>query len=162
METIRILGIDPGLSNTGWGIIDSRGTDVSIVDYGNIVTKKNTSHAERLHIIHKALVKVVRQHRPEVMAVESLYFARNVKSAMAVAEARGVAILAGTSAGASCVEYTPLQIKQAVVGYGSASKDQVTRMVQAIAGMQDAADTSHAADALAAAVCHSNFLKIKI
>jgi crossover junction endodeoxyribonuclease RuvC len=159
-KIVRILGIDPGLSNTGWGIVDTRGAEIRAVGCGGVTTPKDVDMGLRLRLIYNGLCEVVADYQPEYAAVEALFFARNVKSAMVVAQARGVAILAATSGGAEFCEYTPLQIKQAVVGRGRATKQQVELMVQTIGKLPQPPPHDHAADALAAAICHANFIKL--
>ena len=159
IQTLRILGIDPGLANTGWGVVDMRGYDLYGAGSGSIRTPSSASLAVRLKTIHDTLIEIVREYRPQVVSIEKLFFAQNVKTAMVVAQARGVAILATTQNGAQLAEYTPLQIKQAVAGKGRATKTQVQKMVRVLVRLDEAPTTDHAADALAAAICHANFAK---
>lgn len=159
-KIIRIMGVDPGLSNTGWGVIDCRGHEIRAVGCGDVKTAKELDLGRRLQMIHAELRELTAAYRPQAVAVETLYFARNVKSAMVVAQARGVAVLAVTLDGAQLCEYSPSQIKKAVVGRGNAKKKQVRLMVQTIARMDRPPPSDHAADALAAAICHSNFIKL--
>ena len=159
-KIIRIMGVDPGLSDTGWGVIDCRGHEIRAVGCGEVRTAKELDLGRRLQLIHAELRELTAAYQPQAVAVETLFFARNVKSAMVVAQARGVAVLAVTQDGAQLCEYSPSQIKKAVVGKGAAKKDQVRQMVQAIARMEQAPTSDHAADAIAAAICHSNFLKL--
>lgn len=153
---MRILGIDPGLSNTGYGVIDHDNQQSHLVVHGCIVTKSDEPVAARLKTIHDTIVQVIEQTKPEVVALEKLFFSVNVKSAMAVGEGRGAAILATAHAALPLAEYTPQQIKQAVSGSGKAGKDQVTRMVTVLLALQGAKMTSHEADALAVALCHAH------
>ncbi len=153
---MRILGIDPGLSNTGYGVIDHEANQSRLVDQGCIITRPGESTAARLKAIYDGLSLVIAQTCPHVVAIEKLFFSINVKSAMAVAEGRGVAILATANAELPLSEYTPQQIKQAVSGSGKAAKDQVLRMVGVILALRDTPATSHAADALAVAICHAH------
>lgn len=156
VQTMRILGIDPGLSNTGFGVIDHHNNQSHLVDQGCIITKPRTETAARLKAIYDELSAVIAQTRPDAVALEKLFFSINVKSAMAVGEGRGVAILATASAELPLAEYTPQQIKQAVSGSGKASKEQVLRMVSVLLNLKDKPATSHAADALAVALCHAH------
>jgi crossover junction endodeoxyribonuclease RuvC len=158
-KIIRIMGVDPGLSDTGWGVVDCRGHEIRAVGCGDVKTSKELDLGKRLQLIHRELRELAIAYQPHAVSVETLYFARNVKSAMVVAQARGVAVLAVTGEGAQLHEYTPSQIKQAVVGRGNATKSQVHQMVQTIARMDQPPSSDHAADALAAAICHSNFTK---
>lgn len=153
---MRILGIDPGLSNTGYGVIDHESNQSRLVAHGCIVTKTRDETSVRLKAIYDGLSETIEKIQPDAVAIEKLFFSINVKSAMAVAEGRGVAILATASAELPLAEYTPQQIKQAVSGSGKAAKDQVLRMVGVLLNLQDMPATSHAADALAVALCHAH------
>lgn len=162
---MRIIGIDPGLASTGYGVIDTDGRRSVLVECGTVKTSARESMPERLRAIHRELTDVVKRTKPTAVAIEGLYFVQNITSGIAVAQGRGVAILAAVDAIAESLgvepemgEYTPMQIKQAVVGYGKASKMQVAQMVRTILRLDDmkATGTSHAADALAAALCHAH------
>ncbi len=154
---MRILGIDPGLGNTGFGVIDHEANQSRLVVHGCITTKSTEDTAQRLKAIYDGIGEVIQKTRPEAVALEKLFFSVNVKSAMAVGEGRGAAILATATANLPLAEYTPQQIKQAVSGSGKAGKDQVLRMVGVILSLKDdTPDTSHAADALAVAICHAH------
>lgn len=153
---MRILGIDPGTGTTGFGVIDVKRGKPSMLAGGVIRTKPNTPLPERLKIIHNDLVGLIREFEPEVMSVEKLFFAQNVTTAIAVSHARGVVLLAGEEAGLQIYEYTPLQIKQAMTGYGRASKAQIQEMVRVMLGLKVRPTPDDAADALAAALCHSH------
>ncbi|MFC1600978.1 crossover junction endodeoxyribonuclease RuvC [Candidatus Sumerlaeota bacterium] len=159
-KILRIMGIDPGLASTGWGIVDMCGYELAAVGCGTITTSKTLPPGERLRMIYDSLTGVVEQFQPRVVAVEKLFFSRNVKTAMDVAQARGVALLAATSGQAELAEYTPIQVKQAVVGKGRATKKQLARMVCVVVSLREAPPSDHAADALAVAVCHANFAKL--
>lgn len=156
---MRIIGIDPGLANTGYGVIDHNASQSRLVVAGCITTNPKDAVAQRLKVIHDELAAVIEQARPDEASMEQLFFCNNMKTAISVAQGRGVAILATAHAGLPLGEYTPLQIKQAVVGYGKASKAQVLTMVKAILGLGEAVGTDHAADALAAALCHAHTSK---
>lgn len=153
---MRILGIDPGLANTGYGVIDHERNQSCLVAQGCILTTPTQDTAARLKAIYDGLSQVIAETRPDAVALEKLFFSINVKSAMAVGEGRGVAILATASAELPLAEYTPQQIKQAVSGSGAAGKEQVLRMVSVLLGLHDAPATTHAADALAVALCHAH------
>jgi crossover junction endodeoxyribonuclease RuvC len=152
----RIIGIDPGLANSGWGIVDASSNKMKYIAHGCIETKAGCPRAERLFLIYTAIREVVREYSPQEAAIETLYFAKNVTSAITVAEARGVLSVAMAEAGIFVREFTPLEIKQAVVGGGRAEKKQVQEMVRLILGLQEIPKPDHAADALAAAVCAAN------
>lgn len=153
---MRILGIDPGLSNTGFGVIDHEGNQSRLVAQGCIVTRSGEATAARLQTIYDGIMQVIEETAPEAVALEKLFFSVNVKSAMAVGEGRGVAILATAKAELPIAEYTPQQIKQAVSGSGKAGKEQVQRMVSVLLALRETPATSHAADALAVALCHAH------
>ncbi len=144
-----ILGIDPGLENTGWGVIDD-----GVVDMGVIVTKKSQSSQERLRKIFEEVKAIIKKYQVSEVAMESLYFAKNAKSALKVAEAIGVIKIAAEELSVKVYEYTPLQIKIALVGYGRAEKEQVEVMVREELLIRGEIKPSHAADALAAALTH--------
>ncbi|MEI7634870.1 MAG: crossover junction endodeoxyribonuclease RuvC [bacterium] len=156
---MRILGIDPGLASTGYGVIDTDGHSSRLLECGCVSTRPGEPLAERLERIHDELAAVIEKWRPETVSLEQLFFCANVRTAVSVAQGRGVAILATAKARIPLAEYTPLQIKQALVGYGHASKPQVEKMVRAILGIRENLATTHAADALAAAICHAHSLK---
>jgi crossover junction endodeoxyribonuclease RuvC len=151
---VIVLGIDPGLRNTGWGVIEQRGSTLRCIAYGCITTESHRSVPERLADIHGAIVAVIERYGPHECAVESVYFGTNAKTAFATGQARGVALLAAATMAVG--EYGPGEIKMAVVGSGDADKEQVQYMVRAILGLKDIPRPDHAADALAAAICHAN------
>lgn len=151
-----VLGIDPGLANTGYGVVQRVGGRLRALDGGVIETAPQLALERRLASLHAQLAQLVEQHRCEAVALEALYFGANAQSAFAVGQARGVCMLAAGQAGLPCCSYTPQQIKAAVCGSGRAGKDQVARMVQALLALPDAPTSDHAADALAVAVCHIN------
>ena len=154
-----ILGIDPGLAHTGWGVVETRGTTCRARAYGCIATKASEPIDVRLGRICRTLGEVIEKYGPAELAIESIYFGENTKSAIATAQARGAAIVACSSAGLKVGEYTPMQIKQAVVGTGAADKHQVAYMVRSILALDHEPRPDHAADALAAAVCHANVVR---
>ena len=151
-----ILGIDPGLAHTGWGVVETRGTVCRARAYGCVATRADEPIDVRLGRICRTLAEVIEKYGPTELAIESVYFGENTKSAIATAQARGAAIVACSSAGLKVGEYTPMQIKQAVVGTGAADKHQVAYMVRSILALDHEPRPDHAADALAAAVCHAN------
>jgi crossover junction endodeoxyribonuclease RuvC len=151
----RIIGVDPGLASTGWGIIDSGGSRIRYVAHGCIETGTETSHADRLFFIHEEFCRVLELYNPGESAIEKLYFARNVTSAMAVAEARGVLIMALARRKLPVTELTPNAIKKGVVGENSADKRQIQEMVRVILGLKEIPSPDHAADALGAAICRA-------
>lgn len=153
---MRILGIDPGTGILGFGIVDlSPGGKVKLVDGGVIKTPVKQADSIRLKTIYDELTDIIKQNKPDVMSVEKLFFAQNVTTAMSVSQARGVVLLCGEQNSLDLFEYTPLQIKQAVTGYGKADKKQVQEMVKVILGLSTVPKPDDAADALAAAICHS-------
>ena len=150
-----ILGIDPGLAKTGCGVIKLEKGKVKPLTYGVISTKPKEPLSQRLKIIYEDIREICREYQPDVASIESIFFAANVKTAVAVAQARGVAILATEEGGLDLVEYSPLQIKQAIVGYGRATKKQVQEMVRVLLSLDQLPKPDHAADALAVALCHA-------
>jgi len=149
-----VLGIDPGTAITGYGLVRSDGEVLSLVDYGVITTPSDRAMPERLQTIYRELTSLIEEHRPTDIALEELFFAKNVRTALNVGQARGVAILAAANAGLKVHEYTPLQVKQAVVGYGRATKDQIQQMVKMLLGLDFVPQPDDAADAIALAICH--------
>ena len=151
---MRILGIDPGTGILGFGVIDvDKSGTLNLVDAGVIRTPVKEDDAVRLHTIFEELSDIILQTRPSIMAVEKLFFARNVTTAMTVAQARGVVLLLGQQNGLALYEFTPLQIKQAITGYGKADKKQIQEMVRVLLRLKETPRPDDAADALAAAIC---------
>ena len=155
---MKIFGIDPGSNRTGYGCIDYSGSQYRLVTYGAIATPPRASFPEKLRCIHSELVTLLATHQPACVAVESLFHARNVQSALKLGHARGVAVLAAAQAGVTLVEYTPSEIKSAVVGYGRAEKQQVQQMIKLLLELDDIPTPHDAADALAVAICHAHQL----
>lgn len=151
-----ILGIDPGLAIVGWGVIDYNGNRFKTVDYGAIQTPAGMPTEQRLVEIHRQLCRLLERYRPTVMAVEELFFNTNITTGIRVSQARGVILLSAAEAGVEIAEYTPLQIKQAVVGYGRADKRQVIGMVTRLLGLREPPHPDDTADALAIAICHAH------
>lgn len=152
-----VLGIDPGIAITGYGLVrtDDR-SDYECITYGVVTTKAGLPDAERLKIIYDELTQLILLHRPDSSAVEKLFFQKNVKTAISVGQARGVAMLTLAEAHLPITEYTPNEIKQTVCGYGNAGKAQVQRMVQTLLRLEELPKPDDAADALAVAICHIN------
>lgn len=161
---MRILGIDPGIAIVGFGFIDKIGSKLVPVQYGSIQTEAHKDPGLRLKEVYDATVQLIAKYKPEALAIEKLFFNRNVTTAFTVGQARGVMILAGVQAGLPIAEYTPLQVKQAVVGYGKAEKRQVQEMVKILLKLSAVPKPDDVADALAVAICyaHSSSLQTKI
>jgi crossover junction endodeoxyribonuclease RuvC len=152
---MRIIGIDPGTGILGFGIIEVHGTKTLLVDAGVIRTPVHEDDAVRLQTIYEELTDIIVDTKPQLMSVEKLFFAQNVTTAMTVAQARGVVLLCGKQAGLTLFEYTPLQIKQAITGYGRADKKQMQEMVRVLLQLEEIPKPDDAADALAAALTHA-------
>jgi crossover junction endodeoxyribonuclease RuvC len=152
---MRIIGIDPGTGILGFGVVDVIKGKARMVTAGVITTPAHTPIDERLEEIFDGLTEIIAETKPEVMSIEQLFFARNVTTAISVAQARGVAMLTGRRAKLPIAEYTPMQIKQTLTGYGKADKKQVQEMVRLHLGLKDAPKPDDCADALAAAITHS-------
>jgi crossover junction endodeoxyribonuclease RuvC len=156
---MRIIGIDPGTGILGFGVIDIEAGKPTMVDAGVVRTKVHQPLDERLVEIYTSLCEIIAENKPKIMVVEKLFFAQNVTTAISVSHARGVAMLAGKLAGLEIVEYTPLQIKQALTGYGRADKKQMQEMVRIQLGLKTIPKPDDCADALAAALMHSTALQ---
>jgi crossover junction endodeoxyribonuclease RuvC len=157
---MRILGIDPGTGILGFGVIDiDPSGNISLVDAGVIRTPVNEDDSIRLLTIYDELAEIVAHNKPDVMSVEKLFFAKNVKTAMTVAQARGVVLLLGMQSKLDLYEFTPMQIKQAITGYGGADKKQIQEMVRVLLKLKEVPQPDDAADALAAAICCSMTLR---
>ena len=151
-----VLGIDPGLANTGYGVVAQRQGRLVALDGGTIQTRSGLPIERRLIDIHAAVDALLAEHEPDGVALEELYFGQNVRTAFAVGQARGVVLLAAGQRGLPCESYTPQAVKSAVCGNGRADKEQVARMIAALLSLPAPPSTDHAADALAVAVCHHN------
>ncbi len=156
---MRILGVDPGTGILGFGVINVDGGKSQLVDAGVIRTPVKEDDAVRLQTIYDELSDIIAATKPAVMSVEKLFFARNVTTAMTVAQARGVVLLCGRQAGLTIYEYTPMQIKMAITGYGKADKKQVQEMVRVILGLNEAPKPDDCADAIAAALIHAQTVR---
>jgi crossover junction endodeoxyribonuclease RuvC len=155
MDEMRILGIDPGTRITGYGLIEKRGNRLIHIDNGAIYTRAENSLSDRLQIIYNGLCRVIEQYVPQAVAVEQIFVAKNALSALKLGHARGVAMLAGVNASLPVTEYSAVQVKSAVVGYGKAGKTQVQQMVRVLLNLPEIAQED-ASDALAVAICHAN------
>ncbi len=147
-----VLGIDPGIAITGYGVVKSTGDLISAVDSGCLETAAGTPSWVRLRSIHDGILRLVENHSPDAIAVEKIFFCRNTTTAMSVGEARGAALVAAAACGAPVHEFTPMQVKQAVTGYGKADKQQVQAMVKTLLGLRQAPSPDDVADALAVAI----------
>jgi crossover junction endodeoxyribonuclease RuvC len=150
-----VIGIDPGAANTGFGVVRTMGDRMAALDGGVIETAPDLPVEERLAQIHDSLSQLVVWHEPKAMALEDLFFGKNVASALSVGEARGVTLLAAAKHAVPCFDYTPQAVKKAVCGSGSADKDQVQQMVATLLGLPEPPSPDHAADAFAVAICHA-------
>ncbi len=150
-----VMGIDPGFANTGFGVVRLEGTRLAAIDGGVIEAPPEEAPEKRLARIHESVAELIAWHEPEAVALEELYFGKNVRSAIGVGQARGVVMLAAAERGARCFDYTPQAVKMAVCGHGGADKAQVQQMVAALLRLPEPPQSDHAADALAVAICHS-------
>ena len=153
-----VLGVDPGSLVTGYGLLERKGNQMTCVHLGAIASARDVPFYERIHRIFHSMVEIMEQYRPQEMAIEDVFFAKNVKSALKIGHARGAVLVAAVESDVKIFEYSPLEIKKSVVGYGRATKDQVRSMVQVILGLKThpGLDTS---DALATAICHLNWTR---
>jgi len=152
---MRILGIDPGYAIMGWGIIEKNGNSITPIAYGSVTTPKEMTMPERSKILYSELMNIIAEHEPDEVSIEELYFNNNAKTAIFVGEARGVALLACINSGLPIFEYTPLQIKTSMTGFGRADKKQMQTVVTKVLSLKEVPKPDDTADALAAAVCHS-------
>jgi crossover junction endodeoxyribonuclease RuvC len=151
---VKIFGIDPGSERTGYGCIESTGSRHRLVICGSLSSPPRATFSEKLHVIHAGLAGLLARYRPDCVAIEDIFYARNVRSALKLGHARGVALLAASEAGFPIAEYSPAEIKRAVVGYGRAEKPQVQEMVRLLLGLDARPSPHDVADALAVALCH--------
>ena len=157
-----VIGIDPGTASTGYGLVrEDEDRNLSVVDFGVILTPANLSMPERLLELFHRLQEILLLHRPQSGAVEKLFFQRNVSTALSVGQGRGIALLALAEVGLPVAEYTPLEVKLAVTGYGKADKNQIQQMVRTLLALPEAPYPDDAADALAVAICHAHSVRIK-
>ena len=156
-----VLGVDPGLVNTGWGVdsLEKITTGEQIKAYGCITTKSNCLLPERLGVIYKSLTQIIKKYKPDTMAVEKIFYAKNVKTTLLLGHARGIVLLTGCQAGLSIGEYTALQVKQSLIGYGRAEKVQIQNMLKNLLKLKEVPRPDDASDAIAVAICHLNSSK---
>ena len=157
-----ILGIDPGIAIVGWGVLSCENGRMTPLGYGSIQTEAGLKVEERLCRIHKTLTDIIHHFKPDVLSVEELFWNTNQKTGIVVAEARGVILLTAREEGVPVFEYTPLQVKQAIVGYGRAEKRQVIAMVTAVLNLKKPPKPDDTADALALAICHGHCAALKL
>ncbi len=155
-----ILGIDPGFAIVGVGVIEYKGNKFSVIDHYAITTKAGLPLEERLKLIYEGIEDAIKKYKPDHMAIEELFFNNNAKTAIAVGQARGVILLGAVNNGIPICEYTPLQVKQSVVGYGRADKSQVQQMTKALLNLSKIPKPDDVADALAIAICHAHSCKM--
>jgi crossover junction endodeoxyribonuclease RuvC len=155
-KNLKILGIDPGIADTGYGLVTVCGSKITHIDHGSIVTNKNLSLSARLVILEKELTEIIAKHQPDIAGVEDLFFSNNAKTAMAVSQARGVVLLTLEKHHLTIKEFTPPQVKQGITGYGKADKKQIQQMTKTILGLPEIPKPDDAADALAIAICSAN------
>ena len=161
METLRVLGIDPGTRITGWGIVEKRGMTLTHVDNGAIITRSRDPLVDRLKVIHDGLQEVIVRHGPSVAGIESIFVSRNVASALKLGHARGVAMLVAANHGMEVTEFAPQAVKRAVVGTGRAEKSQVAEMVRMILALPEVPQED-AADALAVAIARAQRMQVEL
>lgn len=155
-DNLIIMGIDPGIAILGYGVLEYKGNSFRVIDYGAITTEAGTPMSLRLKIIYEQLHALLEQFKPDAFAVEELFFNKNIKTALTVGHARGVAVVTAANMNIPIYEYTPLQVKQAVAGYGRAEKKQMQQMVKILLNLKEVPKPDDVADALAVAICHGN------
>ncbi len=158
---MKILGVDPGLGRTGWGVIREERGKITALEYGCIETDKNSNEGKRIAIIYKEITMAIEKHHPEAISIEKLFFNKNVTTALSVGQARGVVLLAAINHGLIIGEYTPLEVKMAVAGYGRADKSQIGEMVKVSFGLSSVPRPDDVADALAIALTHAVSYRIR-
>lgn len=158
---MRILGIDPGIGRAGWGVVDAQDGKVKVIDYGCIETPKEHTLEQRIVTLYDTISKIIAAHQPEALSIESLFFNKNVTTAIAVGQARGVILLAAAQNKMSVTSYTPQEVKIGVTGYGKADKTQVGQMIKMVLGLKAIPKPDDTADALAIAVTHAFSYKLK-
>lgn len=154
-----IMGIDPGIAILGYGVLKYEASKFNVIDYGAVTTEAGTAMSLRLKTLYSELTQLVTNYKPDAFAIEELFFNKNIKTALTVGHARGVAILAAVNESVPVFEYTPLQVKQATVGYGRADKKQVQQMVRILLNLREVPKPDDVADALAVGICHGNSSK---
>ena len=161
MTTLIILGIDPGIAIVGYGIIEYKNSKFRVIDYGAVTTPAHMDTLKRLELVYKGIDMLIKNYNIDEVGIEELFFNKNVKTAITVAQARGVTMLACAHNGKTVYEYTPLQVKQGVVGYGRAQKAQVQQMVTSFLNLKQVPKPDDVADALAVAICHAHANKLE-
>ena len=156
---MRILGIDPGIAIGGYGVVDKEGNRYKTIAYDAVTTKAHTPLEDRLEKVYNGVCEIIKEYKPDAMSIEELFFNNNAKTALTVGQARGVIILAAVQNHIPVYEYTPLQVKQALTGYGRASKTQIQQMMKSMLGLTEVPKPDDVADALAIAVCHGNSMR---
>lgn len=156
---MRILGIDPGIAIVGYGVVDKEGNSYKTIAYDAVTTKAHTPLEDRLSLVYTGICQIIQEYKPDAMSIEELFFNNNAKTALTVGQARGVIILAAYQNHVPIYEYTPLQVKQALTGYGRASKMQIQQMMKSMLGLTQIPKPDDVADALAIAVCHGNSMR---
>ena len=151
---MRILGIDPGTVTMGYGVIESQGDEITLIDFGALNCPARSPTGERLHYLYEALLGIITRCQPDAVAVEQPFMAKNARAALAIGRAQAMAILAAANKGIPTYEYTPAQVKQRVANYGASSKEQIQEMVRLQLGLAEVPQPNDAADALAVAICH--------
>lgn len=158
-DIMRILGIDPGIAIVGYGVVDKVGNQYKTVAYDAVTTKAHTPLEDRLEKVYNGVCEIIKEYKPDAMSIEELFFNNNAKTALTVGQARGVIILAAVQNHVPVYEYTPLQVKQALTGYGRAGKTQIQQMMRSMLGLAEVPKPDDVADALAIAVCHGNSMR---
>jgi crossover junction endodeoxyribonuclease RuvC len=153
---VIIIGIDPGIAISGYGVVEYKNNKFRVIEYGAVTTESDTPFPQRLKILYDEYINIFREYEPEAVAIEELFFNKNVKTAINVGQARGVHLLAAVNCGINVYEYTPLQVKQGVVGYGRAEKRQIQEMVKILLNLKQIPKPDDVADALAVAICHAH------
>ncbi|TAH62994.1 MAG: crossover junction endodeoxyribonuclease RuvC [Gottschalkiaceae bacterium] len=151
-----IFGVDPGIAIVGYGVLEYKGNKFNVIDYGAIQTSNEYTFPERLKIVYDELTELLDKYKPDALAIEELFFNKNAKTAIIIGQARGAQILAAVNKGIEIYEYTPLQVKQGVVGYGRADKRQIQEMVKILLNLEKIPKPDDVADALAVAICHAH------
>lgn len=156
---MRILGIDPGIAIVGYGVVDKEGNAYKTIAYDAVTTRAHTPLEQRLEKVYTGINEIIKMYKPDAMSIEELFFNNNAKTALTVGQARGVIILAAVQNNIPVYEYTPLQVKQALTGYGRASKSQIQQMMKSMLALTEIPKPDDVADALAIAVCHGNSMR---